>query len=85
MVLVRHNPYAAVTDDDGNFTIKDLPAGKELEFQLWQEKSGYLKEAKNKDVKVDKKGRFKMNVKPGENNLGDFTSVLDFQVKRRYK
>ena len=55
-VLVRPNPYAAVTDADGKFTIKDLPAGKELEFSLWQEKSGYLKNAKNKDVKVDSKG-----------------------------
>jgi hypothetical protein len=71
-VLVRPNPYAVVTDADGKFEVKDLPAGKELEFQLWQEKSGYLKEAKNKDVKVDKKGRFKLTVKPGENKLGDF-------------
>ena len=71
-VLVRGNPYAAVTDADGNFTIKDLPAGQELEFQLWQEKPGFLKDAKNKEVKVDKKGRFKIKVKPGENDLGDF-------------
>jgi len=71
-VLVRPNPYAAVTDADGNFTIKDLPAGQELEFQLWQEKAGYLKGAENKQVKVDKKnGRFKLKLKPGENNLGD--------------
>jgi len=72
-VLVRPNPYAAVTDADGKFTIKDLPAGKELEFQLWEEKPGNLKEAKNKVVKVDKKGRFKMTLKPGENDLGDIT------------
>ncbi len=71
-VLIRPNPYAAVTGDKGDFTIKDLPAGKELEFQLWQEKAGYLANAKNKDVKVDKKGRFKYTVKPGENDLGDF-------------
>ncbi len=70
-ILVRSDPYAAVTNADGKFTIKDLPAGKELDFQLWQEKSGYLKEAKNKDVKVDKKGRFKLKLKPGENDLGD--------------
>ena len=71
-MLIRPNPYAAVSSDKGEFTIKDLPAGKELEFQLWQEKAGYLANAKNKDVKVDKKGRFKYTVKPGENNLGDF-------------
>jgi plastocyanin len=73
-VLVRSNPYAAVTDAKGEFTIKDLPAGPELEFVLWQEKSGYLQNAKNKDVKVDKKGRFKIKLKPGENNLGEFVA-----------
>ena len=50
---------------------RTLPAGKELEFQLWQEKAGFLKDAKNKEAKVDKKGRFKLKLKPGENNLGD--------------
>jgi plastocyanin len=72
LVLVRPNPYAAVTDAKGNFTIKDLPVGQELEFQLWQENPGNLKNAKNKEVKVDKTGRFKYKVKPGDNNLGDF-------------
>lgn len=41
-VLPRDNPYFAVTDQDGKFTIKDLPAGVELEFQVWQEKAGNL-------------------------------------------
>ena len=71
-ILVRPNPYAAVTDDKGNFTIKDLPAGQELEFVLWQEKAGYLKNAKNKEVKVESKGRFKLKLKKGENDLGEF-------------
>jgi len=64
-VLPRDNPYTAVSDEDGNFTIKDLPAGAKLEFQVWQEKAGYL------EAKSDwKKGRFEMTLKPGENNLG---------------
>jgi plastocyanin len=71
-VLVRSNPYAAVTAADGNFTIQDLPAGQELEFTLWQEKAGYLKKAENKQVEVDKRGRFKLTLNPGQNNLGDF-------------
>jgi plastocyanin len=64
-VLPRDNPYTAVSDADGNFTIKNLPAGEKLEFQVWQEKAGYL------EAKSDwKKGRFEMTLKPGENNLG---------------
>ena len=40
-VVVRDNPYAAVTGEDGSFTIEKLPAG-EVELQFWHEKAGYL-------------------------------------------
>ena len=70
-IVVRKDPYAAVSDADGKFTIKDLPAGTELEFGLWQEKSGYLKNAAYKGGKADARGRFKIKLKPGENDLGD--------------
>jgi hypothetical protein len=73
-VVIRKTPYAAVSDKEGNFEIKDLPVDKELEFVLWQEKSGYLKEAKIEGVKggkADTKGRFKLKIKPGDNKLGD--------------
>ncbi|MBY0589506.1 hypothetical protein K2X85_20210 [bacterium] len=64
-VLPMENPYAAVTGDDGSFVIANLPVGK-LEFQVWQEKSGYLA------AKSDwKRGRFEMEIKPGDNDLGD--------------
>jgi hypothetical protein len=70
-LIVRKDPYAAVSDASGKFTIKDLPAGTELEFALWQEKSGYLKNVSYKGGKADGKGRFKIKLKPGENDLGD--------------
>lgn len=70
-LVVRKDPYAAVSDATGKFTIKDLPAGKELEFRLWQEKSGYLKGVAFKGGKADTKGTFKLKIKPGENDLGD--------------
>ena len=31
------HPYAAVTDKDGKFTIKNVPAGAELTFWAWHE------------------------------------------------
>jgi plastocyanin len=37
------NPYYAVTDDKGNFTIKDVPAG-DYEVTIWQEKLGEQKQ-----------------------------------------
>jgi len=71
-VVARKDPYAAVTDKDGNFEIKDLPAGKELEFRLWQESAGYLRGATFKGGKTDAKtGSFKFKVQPGDNDLGD--------------
>ena len=70
-LIVRTDPYAAVSDKTGTFTIKDLPAGKELEFGLWHEKAGYLRNAKFTGGTTDSKGNFKIKIKPGENNLGD--------------
>ncbi len=70
-IVARSDPYAAVTDADGNFTIKDLPAGRELEFRLWQESAGYLKNATFKGGKTGRRGSFKIKLKPGENDLGD--------------
>ena len=37
------NPFYAVTDDKGNFTIKDVPAG-DYEVTIWQEKLGEQKQ-----------------------------------------
>jgi hypothetical protein len=62
-VLPRDNPYFAVSKADGTFEIKDLPVGK-LEFQAWQEKSGYV------DTKAWPKGKFTYEIKPGDNDLG---------------
>ena len=42
-VMVRDNPFVAVTGDNGKFEIKGIPAG-EYDFVFWQEKGGYLKE-----------------------------------------
>lgn len=69
-VVVRSNPYAAATNDKGEFELKNLPAGKELEFRLWQEKAGYLKEVQYKGGKADAKGIAKIKIAEGDNDLG---------------
>ena len=71
-VVVKDNPYSAVSGADGKFEIKNLPAGK-LKFQAWHEKSGYVKTIKlGGKKKTWKKGRFTVTIKPGETtDLGD--------------
>lgn len=39
--VILDHPYAAVTDENGNFEIPNLPAGNN-EFSVWQESAGYL-------------------------------------------
>ncbi|MFM8283739.1 MAG: hypothetical protein ACKOCW_09305 [Planctomycetaceae bacterium] len=72
-VVVRPNPYAAVSKPDGSFEIKGVPAG-EVELQLWHEKAGYIGEIKvaGKSEKTAK-GRKKVTVKAGDNAMGDIT------------
>lgn len=42
LLLTRNNPYYAVSAADGSFEIKNVPAGVELEFAVWQQKAGSL-------------------------------------------
>ena len=62
-ILPLDHPYVAITGEDGSFTIPKLPAG-ELEFQIWQERVGYLA------TKDWPKGRMKTTIQAGTNDLG---------------
>jgi plastocyanin len=74
-IVIRDNPYAAVSKADGSFEIADLPA-EEVELQFWHEKAGYIGEMtiNNKKEEV-KKGRMKKAIKAGDNDLGEI--ILD--------
>jgi plastocyanin len=77
-LLVRPNPYGAVSKADGTFEIKDLPVG-EVELQFWHEKAGYLGEMTigGKAEKASK-GRKKVAIAAGGTDLGEI--VLDAAV-----
>ena len=49
-IVVKANPYFAVTDENGNFKIENVPAGK-YKIEAWQEKLG----KKTVDVAVNAK------------------------------
>jgi hypothetical protein len=70
-VVVKDHSYVAVSDSHGRFRIRDLPPG-DWTFQFWQEKAGYLSKMELKSGTIeDKKGIYRLTIKPGENNLGD--------------
>jgi hypothetical protein len=62
-LLPRESPYAAVSGTDGSFVLAKLPVG-EWEFRAWHEQAGWVM------ARGWAKGRFKVRVKPGKNDLG---------------
>ncbi len=71
-VLVRDNPYMAITGEDGSFEIKNIPAG-EHEFIFWHESAGNLKNVSlGSGGKTSRKGRAKLKIPAGGTlELGD--------------
>lgn len=59
--LVLDHPYFAVTDENGNFEIKNAPAGTQ-KVVVWQEAAGYVTAASGDPV----------NIKPNDTTTQDF-------------
>ena len=57
-IIARDDPYFALSAKDGTFEIKNLPAGEEIEFQVWHELATGGLAAKPAWAK----GRFKLKV-----------------------
>jgi plastocyanin len=69
-VIVRDDPYVAVSKPDGTFEIKNLPVG-DYEFQIRHD-SGYITKATLGSKSVEwKRGVAKFSIKPGDNDLGE--------------
>ncbi len=67
-IVVRANPYMAVSDENGEFAIKNLPVGERV-FRVWHERVGWLKDVQIGMHKADAKGRLTVTVEPGDNDL----------------
>ncbi len=65
VVLIRDEPYAAISDDDGTFQLDNIPAGT-WQFQFWHKKSGYLRKLEIPGYKVGRKGEIEVTIKNGE-------------------
>lgn len=76
-VFVKDHPYVAVTDANGEFELQNLPS-KQLTFQAWQEKTGFITDVviAGKDAKW-KRGRFDKLIVEGTTELGDITVAAE--------
>jgi hypothetical protein len=71
--MIHGNPYVAVSQADGSFTLPELPPG-EWEFRVWHERAGY--------VRHWPQGQFKRVIAPGGNDLGTIVLMPEvFGVK----
>ena len=78
VILVRDEPYAAISNADGNFKIENVPAGK-WKFQLWHKKVGFLRDIDVKGTKTGRRGEVELAI---DNNktleLGDL--IIDAKI-----
>jgi hypothetical protein len=65
-ILPLDHPYAAISAADGTFHVANLPTGQ-WEFQLWQERVGYL------HLPEWPRGRRTLEIQAGTNDLGTIT------------
>jgi plastocyanin len=71
-LLPRNDQYVAVTAADGSFELPNLPAGTELEFQVWHENAAgangalVVETPAAKELQWSKKGRFKVRLEQDE-------------------
>ncbi len=74
-MFVADSPYFAVTDMDGKFEIKNLPAGVELTFKVWQEKiSSKWDGATVNGAPVQwARGKFKLTLQPDQTDNWEVT------------
>lgn len=65
-ILPRENPYFAVTDAQGAFQVAKLPAGEDIEFQVWHERGNGNQGALVVPGLTDGQGRFKKKIEPDQ-------------------
>jgi hypothetical protein len=58
----RKDGYFAVSDNQGRFQIDKLPAGEEIEFQVWHARARGGVALNKPELKWDAKGRFKLKL-----------------------
>jgi hypothetical protein len=76
-VLIQDHPYMAVSGTTGELQIRNLPVGK-WTFIAWHERAGWLRRVSREGrPEAWAKGRFQVEIKPGDNDLGQIGLSAD--------
>jgi hypothetical protein len=79
-MITRDNPYFAVTDKNGKFEIRNVPAGVNLDFRIWQERvgTGWRNVTVNGAPAEWSRGKFTLNLQP--NATENWEVVVDASI-----
>lgn len=74
-LLVLDHPYAGVSDENGELTIKGLPAGEELVFRISHESASFKEVEMGGKTEKLRRSNIEVEIEPGLNDLG--TIIID--------
>lgn len=69
-VVVVDHPFAAKSNENGELIIKGLPVGEEITFRAGHDSASFKKMTLNGKEDGWRSNRFKVDIKPGMNDLG---------------
>jgi hypothetical protein len=70
-LLIRNDPYFALSDEHGRVNIENLPTGKRT-FVVWHERMGFVQKATRNEMPIHwPRGRVTVEIAPGDHDLGD--------------
>lgn len=73
VILVRDEPYVAISTEDGNFAIENVPTGN-WTFQFWHKKAGYLAEVQAGSAATGRRGDIEVVIEADKTvDLGKIT------------
>lgn len=84
-ILILDHPYAVATNEKGEFSLKNIPAGK-WKFRFWHERGGWLKDVNSEGQRTAlEKGAWEITIPAdGEVDLGTLQAPVA-QFKRGKK
>ena len=83
VLVITDHPYVRVSKVNGSFTLDHVPVGT-WDFQLWHEQSRWLKGITIGGKKRNlSDGKLRIEIKPGENDLGEIKIEPKLMEKKR--